>query len=106
MDRKALIAIALSFVVLFGSNFLFQKLGWIPSPAQQRAVNEVRADSASRPSPAPGAATLGATLPAAVIPGAAPRSSGTWATPEGADSVLTIDQPLYTARIRARGARL
>ena len=37
MDRRALIAIALSFAVLFGSNILFQKLGWIPSPGQQRA---------------------------------------------------------------------
>jgi hypothetical protein len=53
MDRRALIAIALSFVVLFGSNLLFQKLGWIPSPAQQRARNEAKSDSTSRPSAAP-----------------------------------------------------
>ena len=55
MDRRALIAIALSFVVLFGSNFLFQKLGWIPSPAQQRAQNEARSDTSSHASAAPGA---------------------------------------------------
>jgi YidC/Oxa1 family membrane protein insertase len=116
MDRKALIAIALSFVVLFGSNFLFQKLGWIPSPAQQRAANEAaRTDSTTGPSPAPGATTLGATrapasgvtapLGAPAVPGDA-NPNGTWLAPAGADSVLTIDQPLYTARVRARGARL
>ena len=46
MDRKALIAIALSFVVLFGSNFLFQKLGWIPTPGAQRPVATQQAPTA------------------------------------------------------------
>jgi YidC/Oxa1 family membrane protein insertase len=110
MDRRALIAIALSFAVLFGSNILFQKLGWIPSPAQQRARNEARSDSTSRPSAAPGASEIRVPNPApGALAQAAPspaRPNGTWAAPAGADSVLTIEQPLYTARIRARGARL
>ena len=110
MDRRAMIAIALSFVVLFGSNFLFQKLGWIPSPAQQRAQNEARRDTTSHASPAPGASEIRVPNPA---PGALAEATptptnpnGTWAAPANADSVLTIEHPLYTARIRARGARL
>lgn len=115
MDRKALIAIALSFVVLFGSNFLFQKLGWIPAPTP-RVANEVKADSASRPPAAPGATQLsapqatpgvaGTVAAGAGGTGPAASANGSWVAPAGADSVLTIDQPLYTARIRARGARL
>jgi YidC/Oxa1 family membrane protein insertase len=110
MDRRALIAIALSFVVLFGSNLLFQKLGWIPSAAQQRARNEAKSDSTSRPSVAPGASELRVPNPApGALAEAAPspqRPNGTWAAPASADTVLTIEHPLYTARLRARGARL
>ena len=110
MDRRALLAIALSFVVLFGSNFLFQKLGWVPAPQPQRAPNEAHSDSASRPSAAPGASQLAvpnpapSAIPATEATGA--HATGTWLAPANADSVLTIEQPLYTARIRARGARL
>ena len=110
MDRRAMIAIALSFVVLFGSNFLFQKLGWIPSPEQQRVKNEARPDSTSRASAAPGASEIRVPNPApGPLAEATPspaRPNGTWEAPANADSVLTIDHPLYTARIRARGARL
>jgi len=110
MDRKALIAIALSFVVLFGSNFLFQKLGWIPAPGAQRPAVVQQAPTApgssqlSAPAPVkgPAAAILGTAL-AADTTGA---STGSWLAPANPDSVITIDQPLYTARIRARGARL
>ena len=102
MDRRALIAIALSFVVLFGSNLLFQKLGWIPSPAQQRARNEAKSDSTSRPSAAPGASEIRVPNPApGALAQAAPspaHPNGTWAAPQGADSVLTIEHSLYTAR--------
>lgn len=117
MDRRALVAIALSFVVLFGSNLLFQKLGWIPTPAQQRQA-QVRAQAPAGPTvpggtpqlgaPAPvkgpAAAILGSHVPAA--PDSAGGANGTWLAPAGADSILTIEQPLYTARLRARGARL
>lgn len=117
MDRKALIAIALSFVVLFGSNFLFQKLGWVPSPEQQRVANEARRDTTASSTPvAPGATQLSAPqsapgAAAAIVSGAggtggSANPNGSWSAPEAADTVLTIEQPLYSARIRARGARL
>src|SRR4051812_39340612 len=100
MDRRAIIAIALSFVVLFGSNLLFQKLGWIPSPQQSPPKNEAVQAPASRPSAAPGAAQLSQPTPTAQ----AHNAEGGWAA--SADTVLTIEQPRYTARIRTKGARL
>jgi len=102
MDRRALIAIALSFLVLFGSNLLFQKLGWLPSPAP-KPVNEAKSDSTSRPSAAPGASQITQATPA---PSAIPetQAASTWAA--GPDTVLTIEQPRYTVRLRSRGARL
>src|SRR5689334_3952386 len=99
MDRRALIAIALSFVVLFGSNLLFQKLGWIPSP-QSPPKNEAVQAPASRPSAAPGAAQIAPTTPTP----ATTNAQGGWAA--SADTLLTIDQPHYTVRIRTQGARL
>ncbi len=117
MDRKALIAIALSFVVLFGSNFLFQKLGWVPSSGQKRVANEAVRDTTTSTTPvAPGATQLAAPQSApgaatAVASGAggaggSANPNGSWSAPAAADTVLTIEQPLYSARIRARGARL
>src|SRR5690348_2956038 len=107
MDRKALLAIALSFVVLFGSNLLFQKLGWIPNPSQPKPTNEVKVQN--RPSAAPGAAQIAEPHPA---PGAIPsttaapsgQAASTWAP--SPDTVLTVDRPHYSARIRSRGGRL
>src|SRR5262245_11618966 len=100
MDRRALIAIVLSFLVLFGSNLLFQKLGWIPSPQQQKPVNEAKVE---HPSAAPGASTIGQATPTKTsVPET--QSKGTWSG--GADTVLTVEQPRYTARFRSRGGRL
>ncbi|MEP7028246.1 MAG: membrane protein insertase YidC, partial [Candidatus Eisenbacteria bacterium] len=117
MDRRALLAIALSFVVLFGSNLLFQKMGWIPSASQKQQVSTPVPSAPSSPAgsgtaqlqaPAPikgpAAAILGSRVAAA--PDSTGGTNGTWFVPAGADTILTVDQPLYRARIRARGSRL
>jgi YidC/Oxa1 family membrane protein insertase len=102
MDRRALIAIVLSFALVFGSNLIFQKLGWLPS-SQPKPVNEAVSDSASRPSAAPGAAQIKQAAPQ---PTSVPQTQATSTWAAGTDTVLTIEQPRYTARFRSRGARL
>jgi len=108
MDRRAILAIALSFLVLFGSNWLFQKLGWLPTPSNTQ-VATAPPDSASAPGQAqftaPGAKTL-TTLGARDTTGAHTGASGAWVATDLPDTVLMIDQPLFTARVRTRGARL
>ena len=117
MDRKALLAIALSFVVLFGSNLLFQKLGWLPSaqkPAATATTPSAPAGTVAEPGRAQIAAPAPAKGPAATIlhphePAAADTTAarnGDWFAPANPETVLTIEHPLYTARFRARGARL
>jgi len=112
VDRKAILAIALSFIVLFGSNLLFQRMGWLPraqAPAPAPAVATApQATSRAETTPPNLTATAqGATAPGASTLGApSAGKNGTWFAPPGADTVLTIEQPLYTARIQARGARL
>ncbi len=130
MDRRTLIAIVLSFVVLFGSQWLFQQLGWIPHPSARKPAQTATVapgDSLTAPGATrlvPGADESGAGLAAgsgdaatgagaaagggaAELGAAEPGAAGTaWIAPPVADSILTIDQPLYTARFRARGARL
>jgi YidC/Oxa1 family membrane protein insertase len=102
----------LSFVILFGSNFVFQKLGWLPTPNAPKPVTSTtptapgESQIAAPPAPTGAAAALGAgtsNTPADTLQSA---RNGSWIAPAGADSVITIDQPLYTARFRARGARL
>lgn len=96
-----LLAIALSFLVLFGSQWLFQKLGWIPTRTKP-ATTAVSTDSLA--TPGRGEITrpeeTGGSLLAPDTTGA---TSG-WAS--AADTILTIDQPLYVARFRSKGARL
>ncbi len=120
MDRKALLAIALSFIVLFGSNILFQKLGWLPTPqAQHPAAGGAAGAPTATGGPTGTAAGVAPTAgqpphlepgPTATGPaggkGNAANRNGSWLAPAGADTVLSIDQPLYVARFRARGARL
>jgi YidC/Oxa1 family membrane protein insertase len=114
VDRRALLAVALSFLVLFGSNWVFQKLGWLPSPEKNKSVTSAPVG----PSPQPGSATLspGAEQTPPSLSGAAPGSagaatavaptgrSGSWlATP---DTILTIEHALYSARFSTNGGRL
>ena len=105
MDRRAILAIALSFVVLFGSNWLFQKLGWLPTPSNTK-VATAPLDSSSAPGRANLTAPTLTTLGARDTTGAHAGASGAWVATDLPDTVLTIEQPLFTARVRTRGARL
>lgn len=114
LDRRTIFAVALSFLVLFGSQWLAVKMGWIPSspPPQESATTQPSGSSA-----APGAARLDAPDPArpSSAPGAGPRGALGAATGDGAalagwaaapDTIVTVDHPLYVARFSSRGARL
>jgi YidC/Oxa1 family membrane protein insertase len=134
MDRRALIAVALSFLVLFGSQWLFQQLGWLPKPAPAPTEQAQGSGGPSGPAGQPGQPSTSApaagdapaptegpttgsaserivTAGGAATPGTtelAPSTvaRGRWIDAPGADSVVTVDQPLYTARFRPRGAQL
>ncbi len=116
MDRRAILAVALSFVVLFGSSWLFQKLGWIPAPKPPAPSEQAAtAPGTSSPSPStPAPATHGERIvtaggpatPGTVELGAGPTAGGRWIDAPNADSVVTVEQPLFTARFRPRGAQL
>ena len=114
LDRRTILAVALSFLVLFGSRWRAGQLGWLPSPPP-RPVATVPL-TAGGPGAAPGATTLSAP-PAATgsgtTPGAPNATLGVAATaaPLAAwsaapDTILIVDQALYSARFKARGARL
>ncbi len=112
LDRRTILAVALSFLVLFGSQWLAVEMGWIkPTPTEStmsKAQSELGKPGAGHT--APGATTLdappsGATAPGSIATGLAARAaiSGWAAAP---DSIVTVDHALYTARFRTRGARL
>lgn len=114
LDRRTIIAVALSFLVLFGSQWLAVKMGWIPSSPRPQATAPVAPPGASvapgtatldapdpsRPSTAPGAGPRGA--PGASIPGSTALAG--WAA--APDTIVTVEHPLYVARFTTRGARL
>jgi YidC/Oxa1 family membrane protein insertase len=134
MDRRALLAVALSFLVLFGSQWVFQKLGWMPAPPKAGAPSaQGPARGGTTPGTTPsgpnGAAGTNAPSDRAATPagtseatGGNPSAPGSatlspdvpagasmasrWAAAPSADSIVTVTHPLYTARFRPRGARL
>lgn len=108
LDRRTLLAVALSFVVLFGSQWLAVQMGWIKPPAP--STMPAKQTAVGQPEPghtAPGTASIGATpgavsAPVPATPGVAPTSAWAFAP----DSIVSVDHALYTARFRTRGARL
>ena len=112
LDRRTILAVALSFLVLFGSQWLAVRMGWIqpppPSTGQaDRAALGRNAAGAGSTTPGPasiglptGTTTTGTTAPGA---GVSAGASG-WAT--APDTIISVDHALYTARFRSRGARL
>jgi len=102
LDRRTLLAVALSFVVLFGSQWLAVQLGWIqPSkPPESTMPADQKALSPTSPTPEH-PSTAGTELSKATTP--EPGLSGWSSSP---DSVITVEHPLYTARFRTTGARL
>ena len=115
LDRRTILAVALSFLVLFGSQWLAVKLGWIqqaprpqatataPDRGPSAAPDAARLDAPdpNKPSTAPGASPVGA--PGAHAVGAAAARAG-WA--DAPDTIVTVEHPLYVARFQSRGARL
>jgi YidC/Oxa1 family membrane protein insertase len=116
LDRRTILAVVLSFLVLFGSQWLAVKLGWIPSSPRPQATSQVTTPSQGsgtapgsstidapdpgRPSTAPGASPLPAA--GAVLP--APGSLAGWSA--APDTIVTVRHPLYVARFQSRGARM
>ncbi|MGH7726047.1 MAG: membrane protein insertase YidC [Candidatus Eiseniibacteriota bacterium] len=130
MDRRTLLAIVLSFIVLFGSQWVFQKLGWIPRPTDRKPASTavapgdtlggpgatelqsgaggtgaVSGPGGTAPGIGAGAGTAAGTV-AGMAAGASGQAASGWIVTASPDTILTIEQPLYTARFRARGARL
>ena len=91
MDKRTLLAIVLSFVILFGWNYLAEHMGWMKRPetnAHNQAVQQTQ--------PVP------PSLPAAPPP---PLASLDVFTPS-AKKAVTIDTPLYTAVLNSSGGIL
>lgn len=121
MEKRAVLAIALSLIVLFGSQWVFQRLGWVAPPRRAQPI-VAQSDTSSLRAQAQGQ-TGGASAPGAVTlsPGAPPPPPPSLAAPakqatpggwmfrsaqDAPDRILEIDEPLYTVRLRTRGARL
>jgi YidC/Oxa1 family membrane protein insertase len=110
LDRRTILAVALSFLVLFGSQWLAVQMGWLPSEPRPSATapQDPAATTSTGPGAAPGATTLAAPPPSAGAGPAGTTAAGAplsgWST--AADTIITVDRPLYVARFRARGARL
>src|SRR5687767_11785986 len=107
MEKRVVLAVVLSLAVLFGSQWLFQRLGWTSRPVPTettvlpRDTTSEPGVEATRPAPAaPGTASLTATDTTATV--------GLWVAPGGVarDSVVQVERPHYTARFRTSGARL
>ena len=113
LDRRTILAVALSFLVLFGSQWLAVQMGWIkPAPPSSMPKSQTALGKPETGHTAPGTTTLDA-MPgsAGTTPGAASTNgdgNGTavsgWAA--APDSIVSVDHALYTARFRTRGARL
>lgn len=108
LDRRTILAIALSFLVLFGSQWLAVKMGWLPTPPKPQESATLAPDTPSAPT-GPGTATLGAPHPDAPSPvlggvPSAPLGGAGWAA--APDTIVTVRHGLYTARFRTTGARL
>ena len=120
LDRRTILAVALSFLVLFGSQWLAVKMGWIPSTPRPQATTPAPA-TPTGPGIAPGATRLdvpeattppvsgrapavgpGAELGGVAREGSAP-APGWIAAP---DTLVQVDHGLYVARFQTRGARL
>ena len=108
LDRRTLLAVALSFVVLFGSQWLAVQMGWIkPTPPSTMPAKQTELGQPDAGHTAPGTSSIEATpgavsAPVAAAPGVIPTSAWAFAP----DSVVSVDHALYTARFRTRGARL
>jgi YidC/Oxa1 family membrane protein insertase len=100
MEKRALIALALSFVVFMSFIFLGEKLKKPSAPEAPPAKTEAAAPAApeARPAPAP-------AVPAAKVPAA--KASAASALPQGRPArEVVVDTPLYRAVFTEQGGRL
>src|SRR5690349_15860684 len=122
MDRRWILAFALSFAVLVGSQWFFSRIGWIPKPAPPRSATTTTAGRPPAGTTAPASSPDGATQANAArtptasggpgAPGATALVPSTesvmrgFPTEAGPGRVVVVDEPLYVARFRTRGGRL
>jgi len=88
MDKRTVLAITLSFIILVGWNYVAEYMGWV-----------------KRPEPVPPAATVQQPQPAPAPPSSAPAPPLAAFTPSEGKPV-TIDTPLYTAVLYSGGGIL
>ncbi len=111
LDRRTILAVALSFLVLFGSQWLAVQMGWLPTPPKPTTAPEATTGTtpgeATIGTPAggtPAGSTPAAPAPASGFAGATDAAPAAWSA--APDTILAIDRGLYQARFRTRGARL
>src|SRR5688572_26878746 len=99
MERRLLLAIVLTFVVLTAYQWLVPMSQPLPAPATQTAAPPTTAPAAQQPAPAP------ASTPPAVIPPPAAETIQTLQA-DTAERTITVDNGVVRAVFSNRGATL
>jgi YidC/Oxa1 family membrane protein insertase len=105
MERRTLVAIALSFLVLYGYQYFFVPP---PPPPEATQTENQAAAPATTPQAAPTAASPSATPAVTAAPAApaTPESTVVIGGEQASDADVTIDTPTLVATFSNRGGRL
>lgn len=105
MEKRVILFLILSLLIVLGWNFLAGKMGWLPEPPpeemQETAKPGGREATPSEPVPA-GEPALAREEPAREV--VAPSGAPVTAPPPAGEELIVVETDLYTARFSNRGA--
>ena len=109
MEKRVIVFLVLSLVIIFGYEYLLKELGLLPQPTISEPADPSPNDESSPSSASPGTPTSSVPAPKEAVPPKPSGEGGRVQEPRGEPSamdVVDVETDLYRAKFTTRGAAL